>query len=197
MEIITKEEAKAQGLKRYFTGKPCKHGHLAERLVSQERCVVCVLASGNKWRDADKKLRPEFYQAYEKNRNPEKLKAKNKRWHEANRGKVLKRLSQFEKDNKDRRNEYKKTKYKAERVAWSNNRRARQLRATPPWSDLKAIEALYVESDRISKATGIRHHVDHIIPLKHPLVCGLHVPANLRIITAEENLSKHNKFEII
>lgn len=41
MEKITQQQAKAQGLKRYFTGKPCKHGHLSERLVSNRRCCEC------------------------------------------------------------------------------------------------------------------------------------------------------------
>lgn len=39
-------------------------------------------------------------------------------------------------------------------------------------------------------------HVDHIIPLKHDLVCGLHVVANLQIIPGSENLSKNNRFVV-
>jgi hypothetical protein len=37
--------------------------------------------------------------------------------------------------------------------------------------------------------------VDHIIPLKHPNVCGLHYPQNLRIISHSENCSKQNKWD--
>jgi 5-methylcytosine-specific restriction endonuclease McrA len=45
----------------------------------------------------------------------------------------------------------------------------------------------------LTKATGERYVVDHIIPLSNPDVCGLHVPWNLRVITQEENLKKSNK----
>lgn len=196
MEVISKEEAISKGLKKYFTGEPCKKGHIAPISISQNRCWQCHLDSTNKWRRMDREQRPDHYKEYERSRDPDKVKAKNKKWHESNREKVLARLSKFEKDNKDRRNEYKRTKYKTERVVWSNNRRARKYSATPFWSDLGKIKNIYGECERISKETGIPHHVDHIVPLKHPLVCGLHVPANLRIITAEENLAKNNKFEI-
>jgi len=40
MEIMGRKEALALGLKRYFTGKPCKRGHLAQRLLCG-RCVAC------------------------------------------------------------------------------------------------------------------------------------------------------------
>jgi hypothetical protein len=196
MEVISKEEAIQKSLKRYFTGQPCKNGHIAERFISQNRCVICHYASSNKWRRSDRKERPEFYLEQGRNRDPEKAKEKNRRWHEANRDKVLKRLSKFEKDNRERRNLYKKEKYPVERAIWAAERRALKSNATPPWSDLKAIEQFYIDCARISAETGIKHHVDHIVPLKHSLVCGLHVPANLQIIPASDNIAKSNKFEI-
>ena len=42
MNIITRQEAAQQGLSRYFTGKPCKHGHVAERQVANHCCITCT-----------------------------------------------------------------------------------------------------------------------------------------------------------
>jgi hypothetical protein len=39
--IITRQSAKAQNLTRYFTGKPCNFGHVAERLTCNTHCVEC------------------------------------------------------------------------------------------------------------------------------------------------------------
>ena len=50
MQIISRAEAIKQGLKRYFTGKPCKHGHVAEREVFNATCVECELAAAKKYR---------------------------------------------------------------------------------------------------------------------------------------------------
>ena len=41
-DIISRKDAKALGLKRYFTGKPCKYGHVAQRFADNKSCVECV-----------------------------------------------------------------------------------------------------------------------------------------------------------
>lgn len=62
IEIITREEARERGLKRYFTGRPCKRGHLEERATSNSTCLGCKrVQSSNHRRDT-----PDYYVRYNK-----------------------------------------------------------------------------------------------------------------------------------
>jgi hypothetical protein len=85
-----------------------------------------------------------------------------------------------------------------------NNREAALLLATPSWANHKKIAEIYEEAARLTKETGIPHHVDHIVPIQGPIakfgpfsgmriVQGLHWEGNLRPITQYENLSKGNR----
>jgi hypothetical protein len=77
-----------------------------------------------------------------------------------------------------------------------SHHRAEKLRATPPWLTVhhrQQMQDLYIEARRLQKLDGIKRHIDHIYPLKGKTCCGLHVPWNLRILTAMENLKKGNK----
>ena len=75
-------------------------------------------------------------------------------------------------------------------------RRAAKLQRTPAWADLEKIAAFYVEAFRLTLETGVKHHVDHIVPLRGKLVSGLHVETNLQILTAKANLTKGNAFAV-
>lgn len=68
-------------------------------------------------------------------------------------------------------------------------RKERIRRATPKWADPRAIHAVYCEAAEM-RAQGFIVEVDHDIPLGGELVCGLHVPANLRIVDAAANRAK-------
>lgn len=63
-------------------------------------------------------------------------------------------------------------------------------RATPAWADKEKIRELYKEAKRLTKLTGEKHEVDHIVPKCGSLVCGLHVHYNLRILHWLENAKK-------
>lgn len=79
-------------------------------------------------------------------------------------------------------------------VAYTRARQAAQLQRTPSWANQSAIAAIYEEAAKVSRETGKKHHVDHIIPLRGKTVCGLHVESNLRIIPASENLRRPRVF---
>ena len=77
-------------------------------------------------------------------------------------------------------------------------RRAQRLQATPQWLtdfDHTYIKCLYQLASMRTRESGEAWHVDHIVPLRGKNVSGLHVPWNLQVIPATENLSKSNKFE--
>jgi hypothetical protein len=76
--------------------------------------------------------------------------------------------------------------------SWQRKWMVQRIIATPPWADFTEIRAVYVRARLLSEQTGVVHNVDHIIPLHHPRVSGLHVHFNLRAIPAGPNMSKGN-----
>jgi 5-methylcytosine-specific restriction endonuclease McrA len=81
--MVTKAEAKALGLKRYSTGKPCKRGHIAERQTSNKTCVECSRINDKARYEANpekKRLRSKAWIAA----HPDKKRAADKAWRETN-----------------------------------------------------------------------------------------------------------------
>lgn len=66
--------------------------------------------------------------------------------------------------------------------------------SAPPWLDRKELRTYYDLAKARTLSTGVCHVVDHIVPLGHPMVCGLTVPWNLQVITFAENAWKSNRF---
>ena len=235
MEIITRQEAKEQGLKRYFTGEPCSKGHVAPRRTVNHSCSVCsneqAKAYQQKLRDNSKLTvigNPKHEQPAREQARQEAIRsgAKTyfhgipcKRGHiaerqtvngscmECNREKnVTEKVRDYKKrhkkDNLQRYKEYSR-EYKKE---WSKKnpdyftkyaiKRNKVLKkATPSWSNINSITVKYKERTAMTGLTGVEYHVDHIIPLQGKNVCGLHIPANLRVIPAKQNRVKSNKWD--
>jgi hypothetical protein len=63
---------------------------------------------------------------------------------------------------------------------------AKSLNAVPTWSERNKILVVY------QKAAELGLWVDHIVPLRSKLVCGLHVWANVQLLSSHENKTKYN-----
>lgn len=112
--------------------------------------------------------------------NQEHFKKKAKEYVISNREKVKLTREKWRKNNKDKVN------------ASSIRKKAARLRATPIWADHSIIERIYSEATILSEKTGREYHVDHIVPLRAKLVCGLHWEKNLQILERHDNLIKSN-----
>jgi hypothetical protein len=150
----------------------------------------------------------------------QKARARQKRYYEKNREKALAASKKWNQENKDKMCEASMRAYNKLRLdedfkklqaqktrEWAKNnqdkvleqsarKRASKLKRIPGWviqEDLDQIRLLYKKAREISFETGVKHHVDHIIPLRGKSVSGLHVLSNLRIVTAKENMEKSNK----
>ena len=126
--------------------------------------------------------------------------------------KVAAYRKEYEKTNKDRIAAVRAARLierrKVKRIWRENNlglvladcakRRAAKLQRTPKWLSLfdkLKMECLYQLAAMRNRESDQKWHVDHIIPLQGANVCGLHVPGNLRVISAIDNMRKSNQYE--
>lgn len=181
---INRTDAKQSGAKFYFTGKPCMRGHIALR-KTKGSCVECT--------------REDWVTDNERRKGKPKSEAAQaaaRRYYERNREAVIARalarpsseVRQYRDKHRQNNSEY----YKA----LTSVRKRRHREATPSWITKEqklAMRQLYLQAQQMTKITGERYVVDHIVPLISDEVCGLHVPWNLRVITQAENLIKSNK----
>lgn len=130
-ELISRSEAKAQGLTRYFTGRPCVHGHIAERVVASKTCVTCALDRLRKYQDD----------------NRETIRARNNRWYHDNPEKRRKGATTWQKNNPGRVN------------AATAKRRAARLSATPAWLTAEQLAQIRWFYDNCPKGWEVDHIV--------------------------------------
>jgi hypothetical protein len=146
-------------------------------------CISCFSKINNKWYESNKEAKKEDSKNYYKN-NIEIAAERNKKYYENNIERIAERNKKYKAVNLDKYN------------ALNAKRRATKLRATPKWlskEQHKQILEFYTEAKRLEQETGIKYHVDHIVPLQGITISGLHVPWNLQILTAKENMSKGNR----
>jgi len=219
MEIITRKQAKERGLKRYFTGKPCKRGHIVERsTLGGGVCVGCYTFHDQK-RFSD---------------DPQKIRDKNKKWRDANPGKIARQQRRWKISNPDKRsaiqrryylkNKDSKLRYgkewrlknkdriKETSLIWRANNKDRKL---IEWRNRDArkrgnggnhtqqdiLEILFMQDNKCAyyrhcgtEITKRNQNVDHIIPIA---AGGSNDRSNIQILCRPCNLAKSAKDPII
>jgi hypothetical protein len=190
MEIITRKEARNIGLTHYYTGKPCLHGHLHKRTVTDSTCLECVrIKSSNKYslkyHQEWRKKNPNYNQEWQR-KNPNY----SREWQRKNRLKIGKPIRQrIEKPIKEKivgriSNSY----------AQITNFIGRNPRSKPKWITRQDFYDVWIKCP-------IGYEMDHIVPLngyyimdkiKIP-ISGLSVPWNVQYLTRSQNASKKNK----
>lgn len=184
----TRAEAKSVGASHYFTGTPCKHGHIAPR-KTKGVCTECLKVE---WAQAAE-TRAEYFRKY--NHSDEGKEAK-RRYYERNKELVIARAAARPVEERRRLKKRWRTDNPLYVLSNNKNRRRKHRQATPPWLTKKQkseMRELYKIAMTMTKITGIQYVVDHIHPLRSEVLCGLHVPWNLQVLTQEENLAKSNK----
>lgn len=213
MKIVSISEAREHGLTRYFTGEPCVNGHIEERQVSNRGCIGCLNQRTAKYKAQNKDKVAELWKRWiSKNKDSVSAKRKDryqvlraerigamKAWRDENREKVVAYRKQYRLDNIDKVNEIYQAWSRANRHITNANflkRRAQKISATVRWDEefthFVSRQATMLAGLR-EKATGIKWHVDHLIPLRSKVACGFHTWANLQVIPSALNLWKANK----
>lgn len=195
MDLISKQAAMSVGANRYFTGQPCKHGHVAERFVSSRCCIDCLKERSAAWR----KSNPDKCAAMRHNwaeQNPERNAQIKAAWNKAHPQAQAKRARAWFLANREQANAASK-KWMMENPGKVNARaarlRAERMQRTPAWADLGQIDQIYIAA-RQMRESGQCVDVDHVVPLRGKRVSGLHVQNNLQILPTTINKSKSNHF---
>lgn len=183
-------EAVSLNVRRYYTGKPCKHGHLEQR-DTKHGCLGC--------RRVKKSERGKTPEGRAKRRALESRRRKTDTGRAAERARRRRKMEAINSDpllleayrekQRERRRRYGATpngKASFRRKSLEKELKVRQ--ATPPWHDRSSVNEFLANCPD-------GHHIDHIVPLRGKNVCGLHTLANLQYLPAKENMSKSNKVD--
>lgn len=208
MEVISRAAAKVAGLKRYFTGVPCKHGHVAERLVGNGACRDCANAACRAYaeRNADReRARKLAYRALNvergretrrawRKRNYERYQKQSRAWYEANKERAFQAARAWQERNPARKREsirawqiknvekvrlYSRTNSHRRRAQQSGGMSSAEFSA---WSERQPKACHWC-----GKKCAKEFHVDHYVPLSKG---GEHVESNLVIACPSCNLRK-------
>jgi 5-methylcytosine-specific restriction endonuclease McrA len=210
--LVTRAEAKAAGKTRYFTGKPCRYGHVAEQWATSGTCDACQRAgAARRWADNEnrekKKAQTKAWQQANREQwyagakrwtdtNPERVEAYRKAWRTANKGKLAATAAAWRAENperfKDVADAWREANRPRVRCIW-RNRRARVRNADGKHTVDQIQDLLRKQKEKCAscrKRLKAEYHADHIVPLARG---GSNDIGNIQLLCAPCNLSKgHN-----
>jgi len=178
-----RKQAKLLGLQTYFTGKPCKRGGLAERRLNGDclcdACLTFTKLLKRDWAVSNRQKNQDWRDA-----NPEKMKAYKDAWSLRNKEKAAENIKKWKAANKHKL------------LASFHKRRATKINATPAWYgelDAFVMHEAYRLARLRESITGLKWHIDHMIPLQAKIASGFHSADNIQVIPEALNVSKANR----
>lgn len=185
--MISRATAKANGLRFYFTGQDCPRGMAWERRTGNSCCIcpACreLIAS---------KAQAKYVE------DPGIFRDRYLRYFSRHKDKINARTRQKRRENPEREKAAARAAYERNPERYYENVRRRQAdknRRTPVWYG-EFDEFVVKECVRLVKArreaTGVKWHIDHMLPMKCDSVTGLHCGLNLQVIPGYLNNAKWN-----
>lgn len=160
-------------------------------------CKSCLSTAVKDWYAKNPGKKKE-HDAARHSRDHEKRNATCREYRKLNKEKVDSKIREWKNTNRElvrdnRRKWYSQLNNKSAWTINSANRRALKKHASPSWANQQKIAEFYELASFLAEITGVKFHVDHVVPLRGNTVCGLHVENNLQVLTWKENLEKGNK----
>jgi len=180
--IFSRRDALAHSASYFYTGKPCRRGHVGPRFTANSACVICErmyrVCAGleQKQRDRARQKRYDFQRRHQRRIYASEYYQKHKEIKT-----LIRRAHPY--DDRARRAEKQYRKMRRRGKVWQDQ------------IDIQSrIDDIY-QTAKARRLNGEDVVVDHIIPINNPIVCGLHVPWNMQILTRAENSKKNNHFD--
>lgn len=161
------QEAQDADSPTYFTGKPCKHGHIDARITANKTCCECNRQARRRSYPKTKRKDVAYMRAW-RSKHPEQFRQHQQR---------------FANDNPGYANQYSRI-YNTSK--WN---------AVPKWTSMREVQIIYDKARIFNRKWKSKLQVDHIIPLQSGTVCGLHCPDNLQLLDQTLNGQKSNTYQ--